>query len=34
MACVSGGWRFGVVVAAALAANMVMGWAWVAWVAR
>jgi len=34
VACVSGGWRFGVVVAAALAANMVMGWAWVAWVAR
>ena len=31
VACVSGGWRFGVVVAGALALNMAIGWAWVAW---
>lgn len=32
VACVSGGWRFGLVVgASALALNMLMGWAWVVW---
>lgn len=31
VACVSGGWRFGVVVAGALSLNMAIGWAWVAW---
>lgn len=31
VAWVSGGWRFGVVVSGALALNMAMGWAWVAW---
>lgn len=29
VACVAGGWRFGAVVAGALALNMATGWAWV-----